>query len=133
MVSVGGMLGVGAREVLVAALPVHDGPSMAVFVANVTGAFAIGGLLELVSRSRRDAGLRRGVRLFFGTGILGGYTTYSALSLDSATLLASGNTIAGVAYPLVSVLVGFLAAWGGVAVGGRLHTARNPDLGRVSR
>src|SRR5699024_11239433 len=53
------------------------------FLANISGAFLLGLLVESLSRRGADHGRRRDLRLLLGTGLLGGYTTYSALANDT--------------------------------------------------
>ncbi|MBD8705007.1 CrcB family protein, partial [Frigoribacterium sp. CFBP 13712] len=55
-----------------------------------------------------------------GTGVLGGFTTYSALAVDTATLLGDALPIA-VAYGAGSVVLGAVASWAGITVGAVLH------------
>ena len=49
------------------------------------------------------------LRLFFMTGILGGFTTFSAFSLDVVVLWQRGAAIAAVGYAAASVVVSMLA------------------------
>ena len=98
----------------------------------MTGAFLLGILLELLSRRGPDHGRRRALRLFLGTGLLGGFTTYSALANDTAVLVASGNAVAGISYGLGTLFVGALAAWGGIALGILIHRRQQADLESVS-
>lgn len=55
------------------------------------------------------------LRLFLATGVLGGFTTFSAFSLDTALLIERGETLAAAAYVVgsvaLSVLGLFLALW----------------------
>lgn len=121
LVAVGGMLGVAAREGLVLALPRTDLP-WAVGAVNLSGAFLLGLLLELLSRRGPETRGRRDLRLFLGTGVLGGFTTYSALATDTARLASGGDLPAAAGYALASVVLGVLAAAAGVklaAAGGR--------------
>ncbi|MFE1538284.1 CrcB family protein, partial [Corynebacterium bovis] len=53
------------------------GPLLAV---NVVGALLLGLLTTVLARSGPDTGLRRTLRLGLGTGVLGGFTSYSALA-----------------------------------------------------
>jgi len=62
-------------------------------------------------------------RLFFATGVLGGYTTFSTFSLDAAVLIEKGKPGAACAYIAGSVLLGLLGLFGGMrAVGFLLKT-----------
>lgn len=93
---------------------------LGILVINLSGSLALGALLEWLSRQGPDEGRRRAVRLALGTGVLGGYTTYSALAVDSVTLLARGEMLTGVFYPVASVLLGVVAAGVGILVARRL-------------
>ncbi len=135
LVALGGAVGTAAREALTLAFPVHtsaaDGPlgsvlpglpglPLTVGVINVGGAFLLGALLAALGRRGPDVGRRRTLRLTFGTGVLGGFTTYSALAADTAGLLTSGSTeqqLMGVAYAVGSIVIGGLASALGMWVG----------------
>ncbi|WP_416395050.1 MULTISPECIES: fluoride efflux transporter FluC [unclassified Curtobacterium] len=115
-VAVGGALGTGVRAVLAEAFPAHDGVSWAVLTINVTGAFVLGLLLEALAHRGPDVGRRRTLRLFVGTGVLGGFTTYSTLADDTAQLLDAGRWGAGSGYALLSVAAGLVAVVAGLWV-----------------
>lgn len=83
-------------------------------IVNVVGSFAIGFLVELVAR-RLNASAE--MRLLLVTGFLGGFTTFSAFSLDALALLERGATAAAMIYVLVSVLVSLAAVVAGLALG----------------
>ena len=116
MVALGGAIGTGAREAISFAIPPIGGVPVAILGINVVGAFLLGLLLESLLRRGPDAGRRRDLRLFLGTGVLGGFTTYSALAADSSVLLIEGSALVGVLYAAVSVLLGVLASWGGIVL-----------------
>ncbi len=83
------------------------------FAVNVTGSFAIGVLLTLaVERSVLSPALR----LLLVTGVLGGFTTFSAFSMETFELLRSGQWPAAVGYAAGSVAIGLLAAAAGWAL-----------------
>lgn len=54
------------------------------------------------------------MRLFLFTGLLGGFTTFSAFGLETLLLFRRGDSIAAAAYALASVLFGLLAVWLGL-------------------
>ena len=66
---------------------------------NVSGSMLRGVVVELASLK---AGMPPPFRLFLATGVLGGYTTFSTFSLESALL----HTLAAVAYALASMVFG---------------------------
>lgn len=85
----------------------------ATLVVNVTGSFLMG-LAAGWFALRGDA--PQVLRLFLTTGILGGYTTFSAFSLDAALLYERGETGAAALYVGASVAVSILALFAGLAV-----------------
>lgn len=116
VVFVGGTVGTAAREALGLTFPAVDGAPVGILVANLVGAFLLGVLLEALVR--RGGASPRGtrLRLLLGTGFLGGFTTYSALTTHTALLLGEGRSGVGLGYALATVLVGALATWAGIAV-----------------
>lgn len=84
------------------------------FIINVTGSFVIGVVAEVV-QTRAFAGAPL-LRIFLMTGILGGYTTFSTFSLDTAQLLQERAALLAFAYAAGSVLLGLAAAFGGIAM-----------------
>jgi fluoride exporter len=125
LVVLGGAIGTFARYALSLAVPTWNGIPLATFLINVTGAFLLGLLLEALVRGGPDRGRRRGIRLFAGTGILGGYTTYSAFAVDADGLLLASQFAAGALYALATVLVGAAASVAGIALGAAAHRARD--------
>jgi len=80
---------------------------------NVTGSLAMGLLIELVAR-RFGASVE--LRLFLTTGFLGGYTTFSAFSLDAIALYERGAVVAAASYVLISVILSLAAVFAGLAL-----------------
>lgn len=113
---IGGSLGTAAREAIGLVVADRAGIPVAILGINLLGAFCLGLLLSGLSRLGPDAGLRRTVRILVGTGFMGGFTTYSALATDTASLLGDGRIGAGLAYGLGTVVIGGLATWAGIAV-----------------
>ncbi|GAA1426528.1 hypothetical protein GCM10009616_01350 [Microlunatus lacustris] len=118
LVFVGGTLGSGVRAAVSAGTPPLRGVPVAVLVVNVVGAFALGLLLQRLHRAGSDAGRRRDLRLLLGTGVLGGFTTYSALAADTAGLLTEGRLGAAALYAGGTLVLGLAAALAGLRVGG---------------
>jgi CrcB protein len=79
---------------------------------NVVGSFAMGALAGWLALKAGEA-WTQSVRLFLATGILGGFTTFSAFSLDAVVLWQRGEGAAAVAYVLASVALSI----GGLLVG----------------
>lgn len=132
-VALGGALGTLAREGLGVAFPAVDGVPVVIFAINLAGAFLLGVLVEALARRGEDEGRRRTIRLSLGTGLLGGFTTYSALANDSALLLLDGRLTIGVGYALATVVIGAAMTVAGIAVAAAHHrwttsTRAEPDL-----
>lgn len=127
LVASGGAVGTALREAIsLAVSPVGSFP-VAIFGINVLGAFALGVLLQALALRGDDVGRRRHVRLLVGTGVLGGFTTYSALSADSAELLSDGGLAIALVYGLATVIIGGLASWAGIALGARFAAPASAD------
>jgi CrcB protein len=75
-------------------------------LANVTGCFGIGVLLVVLGERRPDSRL---LRPLLGTGVLGGYTTFSTYALETRDLLAAGRPVLAAAYLSGTLLVGLVA------------------------
>lgn len=110
LVVLGGALGTAARAGLALTLGDWLGPAF-VPVVNVVGAFALGVVVGVISRAASSPA-RRAAQQFFGTGLLGGFTTYSALAVESADP-------AQLAWGIGTVVVGTIAAWAGLALSRR--------------
>lgn len=117
LVFLGGSAGTSARVLLTDVTPLVAGVPAVTVGINVVGAFLLGLLLEALIRRGPDTGTPGRLRLLLGTGFLGGFTTYSALSLDTAVLLTDGRPGPAALYGLGSAVLGLLAAAGGVACG----------------
>jgi len=118
-VFVGGAAGTAIRALVGAIAPALGRVPVATIAINVVGAFALGALLALLARRGHDVGRRRTLRLLLGTGVLGGFTTFSSLAVDTAVLLDGHRTVAALAYGLGSVLAGVAAAALGARAGRR--------------
>lgn len=133
MVAIGGVVGTAAREAVSIVTPTVWGLPLGIFLVNAVGAFLLGVLLESLARSGPDEGGRRRMRLLLGTGALGGFTTYSALATDTATLWGAGDPGSAVAYSLATLLVGALASWSGIAAAGALRALREQPVKPAAR
>lgn len=115
MVGIGGGLGAMLRHAVgIGAVRVfgHGFPSGTMFV-NIVGSFAMGILIAWLAQRTSGAGTE--IRLFLATGILGGFTTFSAFSLDAVSMYERGDVGLMLAYIAVSVagsvLALFAALW----------------------
>lgn len=115
LVAAGGAVGTAIRAIAENAAPAQPGAwPWTTFVINVTGSFVLAALVTGLGRRGPDEGRRRAVRLAVGTGVLGGYTTYSSFAVEADRLLGGGHLGTGLAYALVSVALGVGAAVLGV-------------------
>ncbi|MFH9354404.1 fluoride efflux transporter CrcB [Kitasatospora sp. NPDC017646] len=118
VVAVGGAVGAVARYA--AGLGWETGPSAfpwTTLLINVVGCAVIGVFLVAITEGRPAHPL---LRPFFGTGVLGGFTTFSTYAVDVRRLLEAGRLGPGLAY-LGLTLVGALGAvWSAAALTRRL-------------
>ena len=114
-VALGGALGSSARYGVNLAAPRYLGAGFpwATLIVNVVGCFAMGYITALLREKMPDD---ENTRLFLTTGLLGGFTTFSAFSLDFFGLmqrgemsLAFGYAVASIVLSIVAVMVGFKA------------------------
>lgn len=113
--AVGGALGALGRWGVSEALP-HDpgGWPWATLLVNLSGCLALGLLIGLVlARSPGSPWLRP----FLGTGVLGGFTTFSAFAVETVQLTDAGRPLVAAAYVLVSVAGGVAASALGLLAG----------------
>ena len=108
LVAAGGAIGSSLRHLVNVASLRWLGPGFpwSTLAVNIVGCFAMGVLIELIARR---FGASQEMRLFIATGILGGFTTFSAFSLDAAVLWERGAHGVAALYVSASV-IGALAA-----------------------
>jgi fluoride exporter len=104
-VMAGGAIGAGLRYLASLALVGRSEFPYATLAVNLAGGFAMGLLAAFVLRGIASDG----VRLFVGVGILGGFTTFSAFSLESFQMIERGQMMMAAGYALASV-IGSIAA-----------------------
>jgi fluoride exporter len=80
---------------------------------NVVGGFVMG-LLAGWLALKAGEGWNQSVRLFFATGVLGGFTTFSAFSLDAVLLWERAQTGAAIAYVVASVVLSIASLLAGL-------------------
>lgn len=111
LILAGGAAGTALRAALESAFGAPAGQwPWATLAINLIGAFVLAALLEALAQSGADEGWRRAVRLGVGTGLLGGFTTYSTLSVETVQLITHGRWAAAALYAGSTVVGGFLAA-----------------------
>ncbi|GAB4388386.1 fluoride efflux transporter CrcB [Albidovulum sp.] len=117
-VALGGALGASARYLVNTGTMRLLGPGFpwATVAVNVAGSFLMGVIVVVLAH-------REAMRLapFLMTGMLGGFTTFSAFSLDALTLWERGQTGLAAAYVLGSVALSLLGIVAGLAVARGLY------------
>ncbi|WP_164996638.1 fluoride efflux transporter FluC [Actinomyces minihominis] len=91
-----------------------------IFLINLSGAFLLALLVGWVTGAGSPTIGQQRLRLLLGTGMMGGFTTYSTLALDTATNLQQGLSGSAVVYSLGTVVVGAGLSLVGLLVGRRL-------------
>lgn len=126
-VFVGGLIGTTLRVLLDLAI-VHDLDEFAIstLLVNVVGAFLLG--LLVAALWPRVPGW---VRVGLGPGILGSFTTFSALAVSVVALAQGGEVVGAVLSIVLSIGFGMLAAGAGLALGARLAHGQTPPLTEV--
>lgn len=117
-VAAGGAVGSLARFWLAAAMTTLTGPRFpwGTLLINVVGSFVIG-LVAAVTLTPARIAMHPDLRIFLMVGICGGFTTFSAFSLQTLELLQSGDTSPAMAYVAGSVALCLAAVWGGWTLG----------------
>jgi CrcB protein len=113
-VVIGGAVGTGLRLAVDAAVP-HSPTQFAAstLLVNTVGAFVLG-LLVATLWPRVPTWARAGL----GAGLLGSFTTFSALAVSVVALAEAGDVLVAVITIIASLALGLLAAWAGLALGG---------------
>lgn len=113
LVAVGGAVGASLRHLVNLGSLRLVGPNYpwGTMAINIAGSFAMGVFIELLAR-RLNASNE--LKLFVATGILGGFTTFSAFSLDFAVLWERGAALPALAYAIASVVGSLLAIFLGL-------------------
>ena len=107
VVVVGGGIGAGLRFLISHAMPTDgDGFPWATFIVNLTGCFVLGVISGIAVRTNV---MSRPMLLFLGTGMCGGFTTFSTFSMEAMNLFHAGHFYLVAAY-IGGSLVGGLGA-----------------------
>lgn len=114
LVMLGGALGSGARFGIGRLTLAQFGPSYpwGTLAVNLIGGLAMGLLVGLLARIAQP---EQNYFLFIGTGILGGFTTFSAFSLDAVSMIQRGAIGSAAIYALISVIGSMVALLAGLA------------------
>ena len=120
LVVAGGIAGTLLRALVDVLIPQAGGLPWPTLAVNLTGAFALGLLFEALSAPRLGrAGAR--LRLALGTGLIGSYTTYSALAVETTLLLGAGRIAEAIGYAAVTLVAGGALSFAGIVAGGALR------------
>jgi CrcB protein len=84
---------------------------------NISGSFVIGLFLTLITER---VSVHTNWRLGIAVGFVGAYTTFSTFEFETFKLFETGSGISGFMNVIVSLLLGFVAVWGGVALGRKI-------------
>jgi CrcB protein len=116
LVALGGAIGAALRHLVNQATLRLFGPGFpwGTFAVNIVGCFVMGLFIGILSRT--TAGISNELRLFVATGILGGFTTFSAFSLDFAVLWERSATVSAFGYAAASVGGALVAVFAGLWV-----------------
>jgi CrcB protein len=114
-VAIGAMLGANLRFVVSNSVADRWGTDFpyGTLLINISGAFVIGIFLALLTDR---VAINPLWRLFFATGFLGGYTTFSSYAWEALSLAQSGEWLRAGAYVLGSNAVGLLGVWLGASL-----------------
>ncbi|WP_059010722.1 fluoride efflux transporter CrcB [Streptomyces specialis] len=125
-VALGGGLGSAARYAALRVWPVpaHAFP-WTTFAVNVSGCALIGVLLVTLTEGRRPA--HPLTRPFLGTGVLGGFTTFSTCAQETERLLSAGRPAPALAYAAATLAAALSAVWLAATATRRL-SARPPGV-----
>jgi fluoride exporter len=104
-VAIGGAIGSALRYLMV----VGVGTPIATLLVNILGSFAMGVLFVMLAN-------RSSLSPLLMTGVLGGFTTFSAFSLDALKLWEGGQTLQAALYVLASVVLSLVAVALGAAL-----------------
>jgi len=115
-VALGGAFGASARYGVAAVMVRLMGPNFpwGTLTVNVLGSLAMGLLVEALALKYS---VSPEVRVMLVTGFLGGFTTFSAFSLDTANLIERGAMAPAAAYVAASVLLSVGALFAGLSIG----------------
>lgn len=115
LVMIGGAVGAGARHLTGRTTLALFGPGFpyGTLAVNLIGGFAMGLLVGMLARMAAPG---ENWRLLLGVGVLGGYTTFSAFSLDVVNMIHRGDLVVAALYVTVSVVGAIAALFAGLAL-----------------
>jgi len=119
-VAAGGALGASLRYMAAAVTHTFMGEGFpyGTMMVNVLGSLIIGYMLVLLPDTKDSVPF---LRLLLITGVLGGFTTYSAFSIETLQLLQDGHLTKAGLNIILTLLLCFLAVWAGFLLGRGIH------------
>jgi fluoride exporter len=121
LIALGGAIGtLGRYGLSTLALPISDSLPWGTIIINVLGSFVIGFFGTLTLTAGRFP-LSEDLRLFVMVGVCGGFTTFSAFSLQTLDLLRDGAVIRAITNVLLSVLLSIAAVAIGHSIAAQLN------------
>ena len=117
-VALGGAIGSIGRFWLAGAMAALTGPRFpwGTLLINVLGSFVIGLVAGLTLTPGR-VGMHPDLRIFLMTGVCGGFTTFSAFSLQTLELIQAGDVVPAMGYAIGSVVLCVIATYAAWALG----------------
>ena len=82
------------------------------FTVNIIGCFLMGFIFHLIIENQWPDSLK----FFLLTGVLGGFTTFSAFSLETIKLIENQNYSIAILYVISSIIIGLLSTWTGIVI-----------------
>lgn len=117
LVMTGGALGAAARYAMVDLIKASaPGFPLGTLLVNLLGCACIGVLVGALGVSPLSGKAPSSIGLFLATGVLGGFTTFSAFAIESSQLLKDGRAWSALAYVLLSTALGITLAMGAMVV-----------------
>jgi len=109
VIAVGGAAGASARYLIGQAWPTPAGAlPFSTLAINILGCALIGVLMVLITDVRNSRPL---LRPFLGTGVLGGFTTFSTYAVDIQRLVAGAHPATALLYLTITPVGALLAVW----------------------
>ncbi len=109
VISIGGAIGAAARYIIGIAWPTRTGAfPISTLMINILGCALIGILMVLITEGWNA---HRLVRPFLGTGILGGFTTFSTYTVEVQRLVVTAHTNIALLYLIITPIGALLAVW----------------------
>jgi len=120
VVALGGAIGAIARywlgNLINSRVPMQF--PLGTFAINVTGSFIIGFFLTMVNQRIT---VHPNWRLLIAVGFIGAYTTFSTFEFETLKLIEDGNLVSAALNVVLSLLLGFIAVWLGVAAARKFY------------